>query len=111
MFRKIHSNRDPGTTFFGELKKEFRPYFDQLARYLKRFALSYPKFLFGMMVINILLSIVLCLTIMRPKVINAPAVNAANPLNDGFDQVRAAAEAIKKAIRQDSLKHLKSSKR
>ncbi|MBS1500763.1 MAG: hypothetical protein JST32_01790 [Bacteroidetes bacterium] len=114
MFRKIHSNRDPQATVFGELRNEFRPYVDKMQHGLKRIADSYPRFLFIMMVINIILSIVLVMTVFKrkgdppkPKI-----VNAATPLTGGFNRIRETGLALKETIRLkrgiDSLTHLKT---
>jgi len=114
MFRKIHSNRDPQATVFGELKKEFSPYVDKAQRGLKRIADAYPRFLFVMMVINITLSAILVMTVFKRKgdPPKQKTVNAAAPLSGGFDRIREAGLALKETIRLkrkiDSLTHLKT---
>jgi hypothetical protein len=114
MFRKIHSNRDPQATVFGELKKEFKPYVDKMQRGLKSIADTYPRFLFVMMVINITLSIVLVMTVFKRKgdPPKQKSVSVAAPLAGGFDRIREAGLALKETIRLkrkiDSLTHLKT---
>lgn len=114
MFRKIHSNRDPQATFFQEIRKEFRPYFDKVQAGGKRIAQHYPRFLFVMMVINITLSIILVTTVFRRKG-DPPkhkTVSVAAPLTNGFDRIAEAGLALKQTIRLkhqiDSLTHLKA---
>lgn len=112
MFKKIHSNRDPKDTVFSELKKELRPYCDTAGIWLKRAAERYPVFLFWMMVINILLSIVLVSTVFRSKkdAPEKPMVKV-SPVNDGFEQLLAAGHRLKTVItlkkQVDSLVHQK----
>lgn len=101
MFRKIHSNRDPQATVFSELRREFRPYLRAGQRRLRRFAGNYPRFLFGMMVINLTLSAVLVLTVFRRKdnAKHTHTVSAAAPISDGFDRIHAAGLALRETIR------------
>jgi len=109
MFKKITSNRDPRDTVFSELGKEFRPYLNKVKSGLSYCAERYPKFLFGMMVINITLSAVLVMTVFRPvtdkPMAKAPAVTS--PVTSGFDRIMQAGEALKQTIhlkqRVDSL--------
>jgi len=114
MFRKIHSNRDPQATVFGELKKEFRPYVDKAQCGLKHIADAYPRFLFVMMVINITLSAILVMTVFKRKgdPPKQKTISAIAPLAGGFSRIREAGLALKETIRLkrtiDSLTHLKT---
>jgi hypothetical protein len=99
MFRKLHSNRDPRDTLLSEINKEFRPYIRKAGGGLKRLVDSHPKFLFVMMVINIVLSAVLSFTVMRrhalpPKVIKPQA----NPVSAGFGQIMRTGEKLRRTI-------------
>jgi hypothetical protein len=96
MFRKLHSNRDPRDTLFSELNKEFRPYIHKAGKGLKGLADDHPKFLFVMMVINIVLSVILSFTVFRrhdqpPKVVKS----IVNPVTGGFDQIMRTGEKLK----------------
>jgi len=99
MFRKLHSNRDPRDTLLSEINKEFRPYIRKAGTGLTSIINSHPRFLFMMMVINIVLSAVLSFTVFRhhappPKVIK-PQVN---PVSTGFDQIMRTGEKLKRSI-------------
>ncbi len=67
MFRKITSNRDPGKTLGSELKKEFGIYFEHAGKRSRQLMEKYPRQVFCLMVISILLSVVLAFTVMREQ--------------------------------------------
>ena len=99
MFRKLHSNRDPRDTLLSEINKEFRPYIHKAAKGLTGIVNSHPRFLFTMMVINIVLSVALSFTVFRqhappPKVVKPQA----NPVRTGFDQIMRTGEKLKRTI-------------
>lgn len=99
MFRKLHSNRDPRDTLLGEINKEFRPYIHKAGKGLTGLVNSHPRFLFTMMVINIVLSVALSFTVFRqhappPKVVKPQA----NPVSTGFDQIMRTGEKLKRTI-------------
>ena len=99
MFRKLHSNRDPRDTLLSEINKEFRPYIHKAGKGLTGIVNSHPRFLFTMMVINIVLSAVLSFTVFRqhappPKVVKPQA----NPVSTGFDQIIRTGEKLKRTI-------------
>lgn len=99
MFRKLHSNRDPRDTLLSEINEEFRPYIRKAGTGLKSILNSHPRFLFTMMVINIILSAVLSFTVFRhqappPKVVKPQA----NPVSTGFDQIMRTGEKLKRSI-------------
>jgi hypothetical protein len=105
MWRKIHSNRDPRDTLYSELRKEFSTYFGRADQVSRGIAGRYPKFLFGAMVLLLLLSMILSLTVFRhAKATVHPAVKQqkANPVEEGFNQILQATGKIKETLQ---LKH------
>jgi hypothetical protein len=96
MFRKITSNRNPKDTLYSELKKEFGPYHKSLRGKFQKIAQNYPKFVFAMMVINIVLSVILTMTVFRRHPRPAKKVIIATP--SGLDQILQAGEKLKKTI-------------
>jgi hypothetical protein len=56
MFRKIHSNRDPSVTLFGELRKEFAVYYNKGMQKLESLFKAYPYQCYAVMLILIPLS-------------------------------------------------------
>ena len=99
MFRKLHSNRDPRDTLLSEINREFRPYIAKAGTCLTSIINSHPRFLFAMMVINIVLSAVLSFTVLRhhappPKIVKQQA----NPVSTGFDQIMRTGEKLKRSI-------------
>jgi hypothetical protein len=95
MFRKIRSNRNPRDTLYSELKKELSPYLAKLRLSLKAIAQKYPRFLFAMMCINIMLSVIVVISIHQ-----SPPKKRINviPLHTGFDKIERAGEALRKTI-------------
>jgi hypothetical protein len=67
MFKKIHSNREPGTSVYRELKKEFGTYFDWVEACVRRIATNYPQQVFALMVFAMVVSMVLSFTYFRTK--------------------------------------------
>jgi hypothetical protein len=67
MFKKIHSNREPGTSVYRELKKEFGTSFDRVEACVRRIATSYPQQVFALMVFAMVVSIVLSFTYFRKE--------------------------------------------
>jgi len=105
MWKRIHSNRDPKDTLFSEVRKEFRPYFDQAGNASKGLLARYPKFFFGVMVALMLASVILAFTLSRHHKPARPLVvkQQVSPIQDGFSQIMQAAEKIRETLR---LKHL-----
>jgi hypothetical protein len=101
LFKRITSNRDPRDTVYSEIKKEFRPYFNKAGQGLKSTVDRHPKFLFAMMVINIVLSAILCLTVFRPVPVSEKTTkfNVAAPAANGFDQILQASAALRQTLR------------
>jgi hypothetical protein len=100
MFRKITSNRNPKDTLASEIHKEFKPFFTNLRVKIQKITQNYPRFLFAMMVINIISSVILVTTVFRRPPAPAKKVIVATP--SGLDQILIAAEKLKKTI---ALKH------
>ena len=99
MFRKLHSNRDPRDTLFSEINKEFRPYIHKAGKGIKGCINSHPRFLFTMMVINIVLSVILSFTVFHHKAPPLKIVKPqANPVSNGFDQIMRTGEKLKQTI-------------
>ena len=96
MFRKITSNRNPRDTLYSELKKEFAPYHTSFRDWLQRITQQYPKFLFAMMVINIILSVILTTTVLRRNPVTKKPIVVSAP--GGFDKILIASEKLKKTI-------------
>jgi hypothetical protein len=95
MFRKIRSNRNPRDTLYSEFKKELNPYLTNIRLSLKAIARKYPRFLFAMMVINIMLSAIVVIALHHPVPQKPLPVS---PINTGFDKIRAASAALRKTI-------------
>jgi hypothetical protein len=105
MWRRIHSKRDPSDTLYSELKKEFGTYFGAVNSLMRKAAESYPRFLFGIMVLLMTVSLVLSFTVFRhPEPARPPVKNVrVNPVEEGFGQIMQATGKIRETIR---LKHL-----
>ena len=65
MFRKIHSNREPGTSVYQEIKKEFGIYFDRGEGYVRKVTTNYPNQVYAVMVFAMVVSIGLSFTYFR----------------------------------------------
>jgi len=102
MFKKIHSNRDPGDTLFSELKKEFSVYFEKGAGFCKRIVCNHPRVTFGLMISLLLGSgittIAIHKTFLQPGK-KQETIPIARPVNDGFDQILKTSAALKETIR------------
>jgi len=100
MFRKIRSNRDPRDTLYSELKKEFSVYADKGSRFSQALAAKYPRFLFGLMTVLLLVSAVLAVWL-HPKLVPPEKVKPkpqSEALNSSFDHILAAGAALKATI-------------
>ena len=96
MFKKIHSNRDPGDTLYSEIKKEFGEYFHKAGSSTKSFTERYPKLLFGLMVLCITVSISVVFTL-RKRPAPPPKITV-SPVSDGFSQILNLSAALKETI-------------
>ena len=106
MWRKIHSNRDPRDTIYGELKNEFSPWFGKANSAVKDLLKRYPKFFFGCMVALMVISLALSFTVFRHHgpLHPLPSVQKqSSPLQDGFTQIMETAGKIRQTLK---LKHL-----
>ncbi len=101
MFRKIHSNRDPRDTVWTELRREFGPRFGKVKTQLAVSANNHSRFLFWMMVINILLSAILSFTVFRHPVVPPvkKPVKVFAPVTGGVNDILQASYAISEMMR------------
>lgn len=100
MFRKIHSNTDPGATIGTELKKEFGRYFRRAGIHCRHLLGKYPIPFFAGMVISILLSGILAFTILRvdnPQALTALPRLPASGAGGGMGSMLEAYDALKEA--------------
>lgn len=107
MFKKIHSNRDPSETLWKALRKEFGHYFARAGRRFGQFCAGRPQFVFGLMVVLLVLSAVLSFTVFRHP---APGSAALHPkpagqksphphaLDDGFSRILETGAALKQTL-------------
>lgn len=65
MFKRIHSNRDPGTTVYSEIRREFAVYLTKIRRAGQAFIKAHPRTTFVTMLVSLIASGVLCFTIER----------------------------------------------
>lgn len=102
MFRKIHSNRDPSDTLYTELKKEFSSYIQKFNNWVRRICLKFPKLVYAMMVVLIMISFVLSILLFRKEKPKSKTANVspktAAPMQDGLGQIMQKAYALKEAI-------------
>jgi len=101
MFKKIHSNRDPRDSVLSELKKEFAVYFGKAGNCGRSLVNLYPKFIFGTMIILLLVSTGLSFTLFRkhePSPAKVPQ-HTMKPVDDGFNAIWQAGSALKETIR------------
>jgi hypothetical protein len=106
MWRKITSNRDPRDTIYSELKKEFSPYVGKANSFGRTVAERHPKFLFGAMVILIVVSMALSFTVFRHhEPVPHPVLvkKQPSPIQDGFTQILATAGQIKATLKLKNL--------
>jgi tryptophan synthase beta subunit len=95
MFRKITSNRDPGKTLGGELKKEFGIYFERAGTRSRQLLGKYPRQVFTLMVIAMLFSLVMAFTGMRQQQKSSFKVKVASQsAASGFGQIISTANAL-----------------
>ncbi len=101
MFKKIHSNRDPKDTVLTELRKEFAVYFGKAGDSGRSLVNLYPKFIFGTMIMLLLVSTGLSFTVFRrhePVPAKVPQ-RTMKPVDDGFNAIWQAGSALKETIR------------
>lgn len=109
MFKRIHSNRDPGETLWKSLRQEFGTYVEQAGKSFGKFCANYPDAIFGSMVILLVLSVLLSFTVFhhptekRGSASAAPHHNPAqvkspHPLDDGFSRILETGTALKHTL-------------
>lgn len=100
MFRKIRSNRDPRDTLYSELRKEFKVYADKGSRLARHVVRTYPRFMFGAMIVLLAVSSVLAVVLHRPAPkVRRQAKPSAAVSDPGFDHILAAGAALQQTIR------------
>jgi len=101
MFKKIHSNRDPRDTLLGELRKEFKVYFDCISKFSKRIICNNPRTIFSLMIFLLLASVITSITFhsLFFQSGKKPTIPIAKPVNDGFSQILKTSAALKETIR------------
>ena len=104
MWKKIHSNRDPRDTLYREMRKEFATYFNSAGDTFRRIATAYPRFLFGSMILLLLVSFVLSFTVFHhPDESATPTIKKVSPIEDGFNQIMKTTGNIRETIRLKKL--------
>ena len=96
MFRKIHSKRDASDTLYSEIKKEFGGYFSKAGNETRSFTERYPKLLYGLMVLSIVVSISVVFAL-RKRPAPPPKVTI-SPVSDSFSQVLRLSAALKETL-------------
>ncbi|MDP9079970.1 MAG: hypothetical protein M3O71_21295 [Bacteroidota bacterium] len=104
MFRKLHSNRDPGDTILTEIRTTFAPYFERCSKTITQILKQKPKTVFAAMITLLFFSAGMSFTVLRNK---EPAEKIkisvkVNTVNDGFTQILSASAGIKQCL---ALKH------
>ena len=106
MWRKIHSNRDPGHTLWSALQTEFGLH---LGKWNKRIALQmrrFPRQVFGSMVLLLTASLVLTFTVFSgsgPAKKNTATHSLAAPLGNGLERIIETGTRLEKTIRLKKL--------
>jgi len=96
MFKKIHSKRNPNDTLYSEIKKEFSGYFSKAGNETRSFTERYPKLLYGLMVLSIVVSISVVFAL-RKRPAPPPKVTI-SPVSDSFSQVLRLSAALKETL-------------
>ena len=102
MFKRITSNRDPRDTLLSELKKEFGGYYSTAAGKGQHFVNRYPRFVFGSMIVLMLVSMGLSFTVFRNREVvvkkKLPVPQQNSPITTGFSQLIQTGEALRETI-------------
>ena len=102
MFKKLHSNREPGVTVYSEVKREFGVYFGKAATGSRHMIERFPKLIFGLMITLMLFSLVLSFTVFRhpepAKAGKPPKPGAFGTVQGDFNRILETGEALKKII-------------
>lgn len=97
MFRKIASNRKPGTTLISEIRKEFGVYFQLVGNKVTRVTQGYPRLCFSFMLVTMLVSGIMTFTVMRHRErVSLPVIyGSSTPPRSGLRQMINNANALK----------------
>lgn len=92
MFKKIRSNIDPDATVAKELRKEFGKYFDKAEEKTNGFLVAYPKQIFIVMLVLIVISAIICFLILNPEQQKTPnffnkTINATSSISSGIGEI------------------------
>lgn len=111
MFKRIHSNRNPGDTLWKSLRQEFGSYFEQAGTSFGYFCANHPKAIFGSMVALLVLSAALSFTVFHHPAQrpgpgsgsaaphhNAAPIKSPHPLDDGFSRLLETGAALKQTL-------------
>lgn len=109
MFRKIRSNLAPGSTVTAELYKEFRPYFRLLRQKVGFILIVYPRQVFILMVVLILISAAFSFENFYSKNRkdtnniqgkgSSQAVKPVKAINDGLDKISVTGSKLRQTLR------------
>jgi len=100
MFRKIHSNRDPSVTLFGELRKEFAVCYTKAMGKFESLLKAYPYHCYAVMLILIPLSCVYVFILSPRTGHTLPAKQAikTQPVSDSFSGMIHAGNSLARTI-------------
>ncbi|TCC98778.1 hypothetical protein [Pedobacter hiemivivus] len=100
MFRKIHSNRDPSVTLFGELRKEFAIYYNKGMEKFQSLLKAYPYHCYVVMLILIPLSCVYVFILTpQPRSAHPPRQTVkTQPVSDSFSGMMRAGSSLARTI-------------
>jgi len=100
MFRKIHSNRDPSVTLFGELRKEFAVYYNKGKEKFESLLKAYSYQCFAVMLILIPLSsvYVFILSPQNTHTTNQRQTIKTRPVPDSFSGMIHAGNSLARTI-------------
>lgn len=104
MLKKIHSNREPGTSLYGEIKKEFGHYFAGAAKSLAGCLRCYPRLFYATMILVLASSLILSFTVFRLQGKPAAAGSrATSPAGEGFERISHASAQILETMKLKQL--------
>nr|WP_199156668.1 hypothetical protein [Pedobacter sp. ASV2] len=98
MYRKTHFK--PRPNLYLELRKEFGAYFSSLHAFWKNISARYPRQIFVVMLVSILLSGVLAFTVLRVKETGPlPSLSSTGAdVTQGFGGILESGQALKKVL-------------
>ena len=100
MFKRIHSNRQPGITLGSELKKEFAQLWSSYNAAFLAFLQRRPKLVFGCMILLMLSSMILSFYVLRPapNLKGKQQISAGRPIGNGFSEILRHGDALRQTI-------------